>query len=152
MINPQNSFYSSKQAEILEKDEIRDRIRHFADLFSNFSEQTIEDKLDSVYSYDAYLNDSVKEHYGLEAIRGYLINASKAANNSNFRIEKVTKSGNDYYVQWTMEIHYMSLYQKQVCRTKGISHLRFNPRNLVTYHRDYWNSNYGFYQYVPKVS
>lgn len=126
-------------------------IEAFADFFSNLTEDSVQRKIDSVYSGDAYLNDTLKEHRGLDSIRDYFIQTARSVNSCRVKIDDIARSGADYYVRWTMDVQFKTLNRGRVCRTIGMSHLRFNPEGLINYHQDFWDSTSGFFEYVPIV-
>jgi hypothetical protein len=123
----------------------------FADLFSNLTEQSVGEKIAGVYSQDAYLNDTLKEHTGLTAIRDYLIQTARAVKLCRVKIVDAAVSGEDIYIRWTMDVQFNNLNRGKLSRSSGMSHLRLDSDGLIKFHQDYWDSTSGFFQYVPIV-
>jgi hypothetical protein len=129
----------------------KDALDRFAEFFSDLSEERVQAQVTRVYAPQAYLNDNLKEHTGIEQIRDYFVQSARAVESCNVRIDDMARSGGEYYVRWTMDIRFKKLAKGNLCRSIGISHLRFDAQGRVVFHQDYWDSATGFFQYVPVV-
>ena len=137
------------QAHFFEQEELRKLVRSFSNLFSSLTEEGVGSLVGEVYASDAYLNDTLKEVRGIEAIREYLIESGKAVQSCQVQINDLAQSQVDCYVRWTMEIRFKKLENGRICRSQGISHLRFNKNGKIIYHQDYWDSAGALFEHIP---
>lgn len=121
------------------------------DFFSVLSEENIRAKVRHVYADDAYLNDTLKEVNGIDAIEAYLIESARAVEECTVRFTDVAESAGNYYFRWMMNIRFKNLKKGRVCRSIGMSHIRFNEDGKVVLHQDYWDSASGLFEHVPIV-
>ena len=145
----EESQESLEKGHRLSEAEFEEKARRFGGLFSSLTEDTVSDQVRDVYALDAYLNDTLKEVRGIDSICDYLIDSGKAVHSCEVQIEDLARSQEDYYVRWTMEIKFKKLKKGQVCRSEGISRLRFNRDGKIVYHQDYWDSAGGLFEHIP---
>ena len=130
-------------------DEIAERVGPWIDFVSDMSTQNVRAMVRDVYAEDAYLNDTLKEVRGIDAIESYFLHSVDATERVTAEILDVAESDRDYYLRWVMVITFKRLNDREPTRSIGMSHLRSNADGKVVYHQDYWDSASGFYQYVP---
>ena len=130
-------------------DEIAERVGPWIDFVSDMSTQNVRAMVRDVYAEDAYLNDTLKEVRGIDAIESYFLHSVDATERVTAEILDVAESNRDYSLRWVMAITFKRLNDREPTRSIGMSHLRFNADGKVVYHQDYWDSASGFYQYVP---
>lgn len=129
----------------------RAALDRFADFVSQMSPESMREKVGQVYAADAYFNDTLKEIVGVQAIEEYMVRSMEATESVRVVVDDISGSGGDYYVRWTMDIHFKKYNDGQVARSVGISHLRFNADGKIVLHKDYWDAAGGLYEYLPVV-
>ncbi|UCF67042.1 MAG: nuclear transport factor 2 family protein [Acidobacteriota bacterium] len=119
------------------------------DLFSELTEERIRSKVRDVYAAQAYFHDTLKEVHGVGAIEEYLVDSARAVNHCTVRFTDVGRSEGEYYLRWEMEIEFKKLKRGQVCRSIGMTHMRFDEQGMVVLHQDYWDAASGVFEHVP---
>ena len=139
--------------DVLESGGAAERIalERFADFVSEMSPESMREKVHRVYAADAYFNDTLKEIVGAQAIEEYMARSMEATESVSVVVDDISGSGGDYYVRWTMDIHFKKYNDGRVARSVGISHLRFNGDGKIVLHKDYWDAAGGLYEYLPVI-
>ena len=109
-------------------------------------EQTLQ-----VYAADAYLDDTLVIHRGAAEIEAYFVKTSETMKSYKVTIDDIAKSGDDYYVRWTMVFSAPLLSGGEPVHSIGISQVRFNREGKVAVHQDYWDSGKNMYGHLPVV-
>lgn len=104
-----------------------------------------------VYAADAYLDDTLVVHHGAHEIEAYFVKTGETMTSYQVTINDVAKSGNDYYVRWTMVFSAPALSGGKPIHSVGISQIRFNREGKVAFHQDFWDSGKNFYAHLPVV-
>ena len=104
-----------------------------------------------VYASDAYLDDTLAVHRGAAEIEAYFLRTSETVTSYQLTIEDTARSGNDYYVRWTMTFAAPALSSGKPVHSVGISQIRLNRDGKVGFHRDFWDSGQNFYSHLPGV-
>ncbi len=104
-----------------------------------------------VYSADAYLDDTLAVHHGAAEIEAYFIKTSETMTDYHVTVDDVARSGNDYYVRWTMKFAAPALSGGKPVTSVGISQVRFNRDGKVAFHQDFWDSGKNFYAHLPVI-
>jgi hypothetical protein len=105
----------------------------------------------NVYAADAYLDDTLALHHGAAEIEAYFIKTSETMTSYQVTIDDVARSGDDYYVRWTMVFAAPALSSGKPVHSVGISQIRFNREGKVVFHQDFWDSGKNFYAHLPVV-
>lgn len=124
-------------------------IERFKDFFAVFTEENVSAKVRGVYAENAYLNDTLKEVDGIDAIEAYFLESTRALESCTVEFPDVAVSGNNYYFRWIMDIKFKKLKKGRICRSYGISHIRFDETGKVVLHQDYWDSANGLFEHIP---
>ena len=103
------------------------------------------------YAGDAYLDDTLVVHHGAAEIEAYFVKTSETMTSYQVTIDDVARSGNDFYVRWTMIFAAPALSGGEPVHSVGISQVRFNRDGKVEFHRDFWDSGKNFYAHLPVV-
>lgn len=103
------------------------------------------------YAGDAYLDDTLVVHHGAAEIQAYFIKTSETMTRYQVTIDDVARSGDDFYVRWTMIFAAPALSGGDPVHSVGISQVRFNRDGKVEFHRDFWDSGKNFYAHLPVV-
>lgn len=104
-----------------------------------------------VYSSDAYLDDTLAVHHGAAEIETYFLKTSETMTSYEVTVDDVARSGDDYYVRWTMKFAAPALSGGKPVTSVGISQIRFNREGKVAFHQDFWDSGGNFYAHLPAI-
>lgn len=104
-----------------------------------------------VYAADAYLDDTLVVHHGAAEIEAYFLKTSEMMTRYEVMIDDVARSGDDYYVRWTMIFAAPALSGGEPVHSVGISQIRFNREGKVEFHQDFWDAGKNFYAHLPLV-
>lgn len=111
----------------------------------------VRDQTLKVYAADAYLDDTLVVHHGASEIEAYFVKTSETMKSYQVTIDDVARSGDNYYVRWTMIFSAPALSGGQPVHSIGISNIRFNREGRVEFHQDFWDSGKNFYAHLPVV-
>lgn len=111
----------------------------------------VRDNTLDVYASDAYLDDTLAVHHGAAEIESYFVKTSETMTDYQVTVDDVGKSGNDYYVRWTMKFAAPALSGGKPVHSVGVSQIRFNREGKVAFHQDFWDSGKNFYAHLPLV-
>ena len=111
----------------------------------------VRDQTLQVYAADAYLDDTLVVHRGASEIEAYFVKTSETMKSYQVTIDDVAKSGDDYYVRWTMVFSAPLLSGGAPVHSIGISQIRFNREGKVAVHQDFWDSGKNMYGHLPFV-
>lgn len=112
---------------------------------------SIRESIRKVYATDAYFDDTLTTHHGLDEIELYFIKTSEVMKSYQVTIDDVARSGNDYYIRWTMKFSAPMLSSGMPVTSVGISQIRFNREEKVAFHQDFWDSGKNFYAHLPII-
>ncbi len=112
----------------------------------------VRDQTLKVYAADAYLDDTLVVHHGASEIEAYFVKTSETMKSYQVTIDDLARSGDNYYVRWTMIFSAPALSGGEPVHSIGISHIRFNREGRVEFHQDFWDSGKNFYGHLPVVS
>ncbi len=105
----------------------------------------------NVYSADAYLDDTLVVHHGSQDIEAYFLRTSETVTSYQVTIDDTARSGDDFYIRWTMMFAAPALSGGIPVHSTGISQIRLNRDGKVAFHRDFWDSGQNFYSHLPGV-
>jgi SnoaL-like domain len=111
----------------------------------------IRENTSKTYEADAYLDDTLVVHHGVAAIEAYFIKTSETMTSYHVTIDDVARSGDDYYLRWTMVFAAPALSGGKPVHSIGISQIRLNREGKVAFHQDFWDSGKNFYGHLPVV-
>lgn len=114
-------------------------------------EKYVRDNTHKAYSADAYLDDTLAIHHGAAEIEAYFLKTSKTMTTYKVTIDDTARSGENYYIRWTMIFAAPALSGGKPVDSVGISQIRFDREGKVAFHRDFWDSGQNFYSHVPVV-
>jgi ketosteroid isomerase-like protein len=104
-----------------------------------------------VYAADAYLDDTLVIHHGAAEIEAYFAKTSETMTHYEVEVEDIARSGDNYYVRWTMVFAAPALSRGQPVHSVGISLVRFNRDGKVAFHQDFWDSGKNFFAHLPVI-
>jgi hypothetical protein len=114
-------------------------------------EKYVRENTLKIYAADAYLDDTLVVHHGGAEIEAYFLKTSEMMTHYEVTIDDVARSGNDYYIRWTMIFAAPALSGGKPVHSVGISQIRFNREGKVEFHQDFWDSGKNFYAHLPLV-
>lgn len=104
-----------------------------------------------VYAADAYLDDTLSVHHGATDIESYFAKTSARMKSYQVSIDDTARSGDNYYVRWTMIFAADGFEGGNPVHSIGVSQIRFNSDGRVTFHQDFWDAGKNFYGHLPVV-
>lgn len=121
----------------------------FSRFFGHLNEANARELTRETYANEFYFYDTLKELHTVAELEEYFLETARNTESVTARIDDVARSGNDFYVRWTMEIRLKKFQRGRTLTSVGMTHLRFNEEGKIILHHDYWDAASGFYQYVP---
>lgn len=109
----------------------------------------IKENTSKVYTADAFLDDTLVVHHGAAAIEAYFVKTAANMTHCEVAIDDVSRSGENYYVRWTMVFSAPAMDGGRPVHSVGISQVRFNRDGKVAFHQDFWDSGKNFYGHLP---
>ena len=116
--------------------------------FTNLSASNL-DILDGFYDKNTHFEDPLGAHKGLDSVKAYYGNLYKNVTYINFNYTNTISDGNRHLLVWTMELKADGLKSGGLVTLDGNSVIIFNERNLVSYHRDYFDMGEFIYEHIP---
>ncbi|NBB79429.1 MAG: hypothetical protein GVY36_08290 [Verrucomicrobia bacterium] len=118
-------------------------------LFSNYTRDNLAANITEVYAEEVYFRDAFKQFSRAEDIRDYMLAGLAPLEQAEFVFERVARSGNDYYFDWTMRLDFKKTSTGSWEESIGVSHMRFNSEGKVIFHQDYWDPTDIVYRRIP---
>lgn len=115
-----------------------------ADWYESLTRETLAD-LGEHYAANAWFKDPFNEVSGLLAIHRVFSHMFATLREPRFRVSARVADESGALLVW--EFRFGAGRREYLVR--GASHLRFNARGKVTYHRDYWDTAEELYAKVP---
>ncbi|MGA8051768.1 MAG: nuclear transport factor 2 family protein [Burkholderiales bacterium] len=102
-------------------------------------------RLSEHYAANAWFKDPFNEVTGLEAIRRVFAHMYRQVEEPRFRVTDRVVAENGALLVWDFTFR----LGRRAIVVRGATHLRFNGRGKVTYHRDYWDTAEELYGKLP---
>ncbi|MFZ4405098.1 MAG: nuclear transport factor 2 family protein [Pseudobdellovibrionaceae bacterium] len=118
------------------------------DTFNGFNGLNL-DRLDQFYDPKVVFTDPVTQIQGLPNLKKYYTHAYRKVISIRFEFSDILQEGCDYSAPWTMHLAVKGLNAGQEFNVSGLSHLKFNDKGLVVYHRDYVDLGEMVYERLP---
>jgi len=119
------------------------------DLFGTYNEANLSAHTTHVYAEKVYFRDAFKQLDSGEAIRDYLLEGLAPLEGAEFIINKVARSGGDFYLDWLMRLDFKKTPTGTWEESIGMTRLRFNSEGKVIFHQDYWDPTDIVYRRIP---
>jgi ketosteroid isomerase-like protein len=121
-----------------------ERVRAF---FESISPDGVQ-RIDEIYSADAWFKDPFNEVRGAAAIRRIFEHMFVQVQAPRFVVHEVVSDGDAAFLRWDFLFRSKRLGEtEQVIH--GASHLKFDADGRVSYHRDYWDAAEELYEKIP---
>jgi hypothetical protein len=125
-------------------------LERFTEFLQKIDDKTyIRDHTLKVYAADAYLDDTLVVHHGAAEIESYFAKTSDTMTSYQVVIDDIARSGEDFYIRWTMTFSAPALSGGKPVKSVGVSQVRFNREGKVALHRDFWDSGKNFFAHLP---
>jgi len=102
-------------------------------------------RLSEHYAANAWFKDPFNEVTGLEAIRRVFAHMYRQVEEPRFRVTDRVIAENGALLVWDFSFR----LGRRAIVVRGATHLRFNGRGKVAYHRDYWDTAEELYSKLP---
>lgn len=130
---------SAEEAAMLER---------FEHLFVHYTAENLAANLKSVYAERVYFRDAFKQLDSVHEIEDYLIEGLKPMHTVKFVFNRVIRTDNEFYIDWTMKLKFKKtpdVWEESI----GMTHIRFNAEGKVIFHQDYWDPTDIVYRRIP---
>jgi len=141
------SAQETMSGAILSPADEQDAVGRFRAFFGDITEASVTAKIPALYAENVFFNDTLKTVRGSQAIEAYFLKTTKHANFVRAKVVDVARSGENYYLRWVMDVQFAG--SKEVIRTDGMTHLRFDKDGKIILHQDFWDSTAGFFEHLP---
>jgi len=119
-------------------------VARIVEYFESLTPDTVA-RLSEHYAANAWFKDPFNEVTGLEAIRRVFAHMYRQVEEPRFRITDRVVAENGALLVWDFTFR----LGRRAIVVRGATHLRFNGRGKVTYHRDYWDTAEELYGKLP---
>ncbi len=97
------------------------------------------------YAANAWFKDPFNEASGLEEIRRVFAHMFEALAEPHFAVHERVVNDEGALLTWVFSFR----LRGRALHVRGASHLKFNSRGKVVYHRDYWDTGEELYAKLP---
>ena len=127
-----------------------ERLDRLAAYFETISEAGLP-QLRQYYAPDAYFKDPFNEVRDAASIERIFAQMYVSLHDPRFVIHSKIEQDDEAFLTWDFHFR-IKKYKSDVTQIiRGSSHLQFDPRNRVRYHRDYWDAAEELYEKLPFV-
>ncbi len=127
-----------------------ERLDKLAHYFETIAEATLP-QLRDFYATDAYFKDPFNEVHSVADIERIFGHMYVALHDPRFVIKTRMEQGDEAFLAWDFTFR-IKRYKPDVTQTiRGGSHLRWDARGRVCFHRDYWDAAEELYEKLPVV-
>lgn len=130
-------------------EEAAQMVERVKELFSNYTRENLSANIEKVYADEVYFRDAFKHFDRAEDIREYMLAGLEPLEQAEFVFNRVARSGDDYYFDWTMRLDFKKTATGTWEESIGVSHMRFNSEGKVVFHQDYWDPTDIVYRRIP---
>jgi len=102
-------------------------------------------RMGEFYAANAWFKDPFNEVSGLEAIRRVFAHMFETLHAPRFRITERIADEHGAFLAWEFRFG----AGRRAYEVRGATHLRWNGRGKVVYHRDYWDAAEELYAKAP---
>ena len=102
------------------------------------------------YAEDAWFKDPFNEVQGVAAIQRIFRHMFTQVAEPRFRVVDRVADGNGLVLVWEFHFRWSGFWRRGRAEVlRGVSHLRFDARDTVIYHRGYWDAAEELYMKLP---
>lgn len=121
---------------------------HVVAFFENLSPASL-DRLEAIYTPQAWFKDPFNEVRGLPAVRRIFSHMYEALEQPRFVVTDCVSQGDQCFLTWNFEFRFRNFDRATLQTVRGGSHLKFTADGLIDYHRDYWDAAEELYEKLP---
>ncbi len=134
-----------------ESDTLEAKFEDFILLFSEFKQEDMRPRVESVYAEELYFNDTLHTFSSRDVMLKYMQETADRVDYTNVEIKDIVQSGDDFYVRWAMDTGF-TVFGKQIeTHSIGMTHVRFNESGQINFHQDFWDNTEGFFRHLPVI-
>jgi hypothetical protein len=119
------------------------------DLFTNYNYENLATNTTEVYAQNVYFRDAFRQFSNPQDIRDYMLHGLEPLTAAEFIFNRVIRSGDEFYIDWTMRLDFKSTPPNTWEESIGMSHIRYNSEGKVIFHQDYWDPTDIVYRRIP---
>jgi hypothetical protein len=119
-------------------------VAHVVEYFESLTPDAVA-RLSEHYAANAWFKDPFNEVTGLEAIRRVFAHMYRQVEEPRFRVNDRVIAENGAVLVWDFSFR----LGRRAIVVRGATHLRFNGRGKIAYHRDYWDTAEELYGKLP---
>jgi steroid delta-isomerase len=119
-------------------------VARIVEYFESLTPDTVA-RLSEHYAANAWFKDPFNEVTGLEAIRRVFAHMYRQVEDPRFRVTDRVVAENGALLVWDFSFR----LGRRAIAVRGATHLRFNGRGKIVYHRDYWDAAEELYAKLP---
>ena len=142
------SSLASEEGNMQKNQQMTKRSKKIREVFNQLRADKLS-ILDSFYAPDVEFNDPIEQLNGLDALKGYYAEMYKNVSTIRFEFKTDAVNGNRHLSVWTMYLKAEGLNGGKEVKVEGVSEIVFNDKDLVTYHRDYFDMGEFIYEHIP---
>ena len=102
-------------------------------------------RIGELYAAHAWFKDPFNEVSGRESIQRVFVHMFEQLREPRFRVTDRIADAHGAFLAWEFRFG----AGRREFRVRGATHLRFNARGKVAYHRDYWDAAEELYAKLP---
>ena len=121
--------------------------QQFVELYQSLNKTNLA-LLADIYHPDIIFIDPMHELNGLDELQVYFANLYQNINSIEFEIRQRFEVNNHLILYWQMTFSHPKLKNGKNIKVDGNSLVQFHA-GLVTYHRDYFDSNAMLFEHIP---
>ena len=140
-------FETSKSSHTTASDDLE----KFKKIFLDLKDPALAEYIEQGYSEYLYFNDTLKTLDSREKLSRYLLETAHQVDYTRVYFNEVIKSGDNYFLLWTMETGFSAMGKQVETASIGMSQVRLDSQGKVNFHQDFWDSAEGFYRHLPVV-
>lgn len=128
--------------------EITADLKRFTGFYSTLTPGNLE-QLAAIYDAKASFKDPFNEIQGPAQIKKIFEHMFEALNKPKFTILQCIAQDNHCFLIWDFTFYFKSTKPDKKQTIHGASHVIFNEKGMVSYHRDYWDVAEELYEKFP---
>ena len=126
----------------------RERTAALAFYFENLSPASVA-QLPQFYAPEVVFKDPFNEVQGLAAVTSIFEHMYTALEAPHFVVTQSLVDGDQAFLTWDFKFKFKRFDTHTLQTVRGGSHVQFNPKGLITLHRDYWDAAEELYEKLP---
>ena len=126
------------------------RVQRIAEFFEILQPASVQ-RMDALYTQDAYFKDPFNEVRGLEEVQRIFSHMYVALDEPHFVVTNTVTQGDQCFIVWDFKFRFKRFDTVTVQTVRGCSHLQLASDGRIAFHRDYWDAAEELYEKLPFV-